>query len=71
MRLEEKVSLEGGHALVHRRELVVFSRAERRALRRVVGVEREERRDFLARRSGEVKIAHIVGELLVGTAVVE
>ena len=71
MGLEEEVALERGNALVHRRELVLLARAEGRALRRVIGVEREQRPDFRAGRPREVKVAHVVEELLIGSAAAE
>ena len=64
-RLEEEVALERGHALVHRRTYVIVPCAEGRALCGVVGIEREEGLDFVARRPREEVLAHVLEELVV------
>ena len=67
VRLKEEIALERGHALVHRRELVLVSGAKGRALCGVVGVEGEEGRDFFTGRPREVEVAHVIEEFLVGS----
>ena len=68
MSLEEEITLERGHALVHRRELVRIARAERRALCGVVRVEREEGHHLLDGCPREVEVEHVVEEFIIRAA---
>ncbi len=66
--LKYHISLERGHALVHRRKLVVVSGAKRRALRGVIGVQLEKREEGHLRRAGEIELLHIGAELFLSSA---